>query len=229
MATWRTINEAIRILDRSRRAIHGDIKNGCPSRRDPDDRRRWQIDVDAHPGWLRQHRTNTGAPVTGDERAEVAATTARTVIAEIQHRVDAGDANADTLIRMARDAANQEKIALEMLRAAATSEDITPAGLRSYQQIWTDLVNARRQLEKELPEILHKKERYVDRDDVAKILTRAWTAMCSELDQAGVVAAGRFDGDMAKRVKVEVDDAVRRARRHAKVAIEKIIQGTSAE
>lgn len=227
MARWQVLADAVHTLGRSLRSLKSDLKAGCPARRDPEDRRRWQIDVQTFADW-REERKNGRMPCrVASDSIEPTAQAAKAAIAAVAAVLK--DGNPDTLLRMADDLSGQEKVAVEMVRVASGDPYVTPAGLRAYHQIWTDLVQARRQLEKELPEILAKKRRYVDRERVRDILTRAGTSMGMHLDQIGASVATQCEGRSAATIRTIVDDAVRGARRHIVEALRALMEDSDAD
>jgi len=79
---------------------------------------------------------------------------------------------------------------------------------------WHDNVAKRKQLERELPEIMLKRGRYVDVNVVSSVLERCVASMGQDLDQVGISVAARCVGKPARKIRELVDEAVARARRH---------------
>jgi hypothetical protein len=95
-----------------------------------------------------------------------------------------------------------------------------PDMIRAYK----DVAAGRRQLEKDLPEILYRQGRYVDAEKVGGLVTKAVTGMCAELDQVGIAVADLCVGKNAREIRLEVDGAVRRAREHIQRLLEAACQ-----
>jgi hypothetical protein len=92
-----------------------------------------------------------------------------------------------------------------------------------FLEVWQSLCEARRRVEKDLPEILHRRGRYVDVHEVGRIVTEAVTGMAAELDQVGISIAELCVGKTAREIRLAIDDRIRTARGRVAVAWQQII------
>lgn len=103
-------------------------------------------------------------------------------------------------------------------REAGGSQAAVNQAARSY----TTLALAAQKLEKELPEILYRRNRYVDAVEIGATLGRAAAIVGSELDQVGQAIAEKCEGQDARAIRGIIDDAVAGARLRLTEALERL-------
>jgi hypothetical protein len=96
-------------------------------------------------------------------------------------------------------------------RAAREGEGSSSA-VANAARTYATYSDAARRLEKELPEILYRKARYVDAEAVGATLGRAAAIVASELDQLGQAIAEKCEQQDARTIRGIIDDAVAGAR-----------------
>jgi len=101
--------------------------------------------------------------------------------------------------------------------------------LSALQKAWQDTVGPRRQLEKELPVIMHRRGRYVDAQTVGKIFTNTVLSMIADLNGIGLKVASRCVGKTAREIRGEIDEAVREAQRHLQGILKPLATGNGTE
>jgi len=102
--------------------------------------------------------------------------------------------------------------------------DWTPAELARLHHSWRDSQEMVRRLAKELPEILYRRNRYVDAVEIGATLGRAAAIVSSELDQLGQAIAEKCEGNDARTIRGIIDDAVAGARAQLTAALETLCQ-----
>lgn len=138
-------------------------------------------------------------------------------------------ASPDELIDMQKRIAAAEracygKWARAMQDFQAGKADWTPAELALLHRSWRESQEMVRRLAMVLPEILYRKNRFVDAVVVGAILGRAAAIVASELDGLGISIAEKcHDAPNARVVRDIIDDAVSRARLALVTEMERMI------
>lgn len=96
------------------------------------------------------------------------------------------------------------------------------AAVAHAARTYATYAEAARRLEKELPEILYRKARYVDAVAIGETLARAGAIVASELDQLGQAIAERCVGRDVREIRTVIDAAVARARGALVAELEKL-------
>lgn len=215
-----TVEEIARRFGRSVRTVRRDIANGLQTYEGaltgfhgkgsaqrlirPEEYRAWLAE---QKGGARPQPMPAGAGVGAVPPAEMAPAD----LAEIERQLQDPAAGADDLAAM--------RARLERAERAAHREYLMAlkgraAGAADWLGVWQGLCEARRKVEKDLPEIMHRRGRFVDALEVGKLLTNAVTGMAAELDQVGISVAEACVGKTAREIRLLVDDRIRSARQH---------------
>ena len=107
-------------------------------------------------------------------------------------------------------------------QAAGSFQEAERKSTEAIEAVRREHADALRRLEKEMPEILYRKHRYVDAAEWGEILARAGTMQAAELDQVGASIADLCVGKSAREIRTMVDEAVAKARRHVARALEEL-------
>lgn len=107
--------------------------------------------------------------------------------------------------------------------------DWSPGDVARLHRSWRESQEMVRRLAKELPEILYRRNRYVDALDVGAILGRAAAIVGSELDQVGQAIAEKCEGQDARTIRGVIDNAVAGARLRLTEALEKLTTAQEAK
>ena len=107
--------------------------------------------------------------------------------------------------------------------ASRNTKAYSESELKVILQSWHDTVERLRRTEKELPEIMAQKRRYVDAVVLGSDLGRAAVMMGAELDQLGASVAELCVGKPAKEIRIIVDQGVAAARKHIVDQIEAFV------
>jgi predicted DNA-binding transcriptional regulator AlpA len=97
---------------------------------------------------------------------------------------------------------------LEQAVHQAAFSTLHPDMIRTYK----DVLSARRQLEKEIPEILYRKGRYVDVDIVGPRIAAAMAGVSTVLDSIGSTAAPLCEGKGVREIRAVIDGQMSRAK-----------------
>lgn len=112
--------------------------------------------------------------------------------------------------------------------AQAGRGEWSQAQIATMHKSWRDSQEMVRRLEKELPEILYRKARYVDAVAIGETLARAGAIVASELDQLGQAIAERCVGRDVREIRTVIDAAVAKARGALVAELEKLTKGAKA-
>ncbi|NLF18406.1 MAG: helix-turn-helix domain-containing protein [Lentisphaerae bacterium] len=135
-------------------------------------------------------------------------------------------ADPDALASMRRRLPELMAMAEADYRAARESGQASSAAVANAARTYATYAEAARRLEKELPEILYRKARYVDAVAIGETLARAGAIVASELDQLGQAIAERCVGRDVREIRTVIDAAVAKARGALVAELEKIARPT---
>lgn len=107
-------------------------------------------------------------------------------------------------------------------RTAREAANGSSASVANAARTYATYAEAARRLEKELPEILYRRNRYVDAVEIGATLGRAAAIVGSELDQVGQAIAEKCEGQDARAIRGVIDDAVAGARLRLTEALERL-------
>lgn len=136
------------------------------------------------------------------------------------------NADPDALASMRRRLPELMAMAEADYRAARKSGHASASAVANAARTYATYAEAARKLEKELPEILYRKARYVDAVAIGETLARAGTIVASELDQLGQAIAERCVGQDVRTIRDVIDTAVAKARGAVVVELETLCQPT---
>jgi len=121
------------------------------------------------------------------DKAAEAQAAAAAVVAEAPPREPPANASAEDLQAFLGRVQQAEMAAHEVLERFRGDPEITPAILEACTRAYNVLATRRQNLEEAMPKMLLEKGRFCDVDLVARIVTRAFAATSTRLDQCGFV------------------------------------------
>ena len=129
--------------------------------------------------------------------------------------------NLDELQDMRTQLRSLRRAAYEDIAAVRAGKKLmSPGSLLTLNRSFSIYAEALRRLEKEMPEILYRKHRYVDATEWGEVLARAAASQAAELDQVGSSVADLCVGKAPREIRTLIDEAIAAARRHIAKALE---------
>jgi DNA-directed RNA polymerase specialized sigma54-like protein len=241
VAEWLTVDEAAREFGRSVRSVRRDIARGLPTRDGEAtgwhgrgqrkiliaraEYRKWMAGQDGKQAQKTAAAAASASAVDAEDASEAAEVA--TAVAEALKDAGPGAHELDDMYR--RLVAMERGIYADMVAMRTRLARHPEAGVaaRSLAEAWGKLCQTRRQVEKDLPEILYRKARFVDALKVGELLTGAVTGMAAELDQVGMRVAEACVGKTAREIRILIDTAVQESRAQVHKTLEALCQPTA--